>query len=362
DPGEAGNVVYLIKEDGVADTLVPRLIAAGADVSKVAVLEGVTIVEGDKEIQAPFSLADLSILAETVRIVNPRLVVVDPIQSHLGADVDMHRANEVRPILDGLSKLAEESGFALVYIAHFNKNQGGRAAYRLMGSVDFMAAARSVLFTGRDPDDPEAFVLIHQKASLDKEAPPLGYRLVDVDGKSRVEWTGVRDISVERVLAGDPGEDDRSAVEEAEEFLREVLAGGVEVDVREVLREAKKAGHSERTLQRARRNMGLKPRPIYKDGKKGAEKWVLSLSTQFGGLNEEASNGADTPSNTDSVYPAIGGLKGEASNGDSVYPANGALKEEGIKPAQGADQGTLGLGRQTECLGDDEFQGEEVEA
>ena len=136
---EPVNVIYQTAEDGLGDTIKPRLLAAGADCSRVLVID-------DNE-QA-LTMMDAR-LEEAIIQTKARLVVLDPIQGFLGADVDMHRANEIRPLMKRMAVLAEKHHCAIVLIGHMNKNSNGKSPYRGLGSIDFQAAARSVLIVGR---------------------------------------------------------------------------------------------------------------------------------------------------------------------------------------------------------------------
>ena len=137
------NVIYQTAEDGLADTIRPRLDALGAECSRVLVID-----EGERELTL-----DDHRLAQAIRQTGAGLAVLDPIQAYLGNNVDMHRANEVRPIFKRLGQLAEQTGCAIVLVGHMNKMQGAKSAYRGLGSIDFRAAARSVLLVGR-PESP----------------------------------------------------------------------------------------------------------------------------------------------------------------------------------------------------------------
>ena len=135
---EPMNVIYQTAEDGLADTIKPRLVAAGADCSRMKVIE-----EGSREL----TLVDER-LEQAIRQTGARLIVLDPIQAYLGSCVDMHRANEVRPVMKRLADMAERTDCAVVLVGHINKAQGMKASYRGLGSIDFLAAAaRSIVFT-----------------------------------------------------------------------------------------------------------------------------------------------------------------------------------------------------------------------
>jgi len=165
---EPGNVLYMSAEDGLADTLRPRLDKMGADVSRFYALVG----SKDKEEKLNgVTLADLDIIEQALQQVTPALVVIDPLQGYLGAKVDMHRANEVRPVLTGLAQLAEKYNAAVLCIRHLTKGATAKTMYQGMGSIDFTAAARSVILAGADPDNPDKRAIIQLKAVWPPKAP-----------------------------------------------------------------------------------------------------------------------------------------------------------------------------------------------
>ena len=104
-----------------------------------------------------------------------KLIVLDPLQAYLGCDVDMHRANEVRPIFKRLSQMAERTGCAIILIGHMNKAQGLKSSYRGLVSIDFRAAARSILLVGRLHDNPTIRIVAHDKSSLASERPTIAF-------------------------------------------------------------------------------------------------------------------------------------------------------------------------------------------
>ena len=110
-------------------------------------------------------------IEKAVRQNHVRFVIIDPVQAFIGADVDMNRANEVRPVFRKLGMIAEKTGCAIVLIGHLNKSSGTQSTYRGLGSIDIMAAVRSLIFIGKVRKDPTTRVLIHEKSSL---APPGG--------------------------------------------------------------------------------------------------------------------------------------------------------------------------------------------
>ena len=164
---EPVNVIYQTAEDGLGDTIKPRLLSAGADCSRVMVID-----DNDQAL----TMMDAR-LEEAIIKTKARLVVLDPIQGFLGAAVDMHRANEIRPLMKRIAVLAEKYHCAIILIGHMNKNSNGKSSYRGLGSIDFQAAARSVLIVGRIKDEPEIRVVCHVKSSLAPEGKSIAFRL-----------------------------------------------------------------------------------------------------------------------------------------------------------------------------------------
>jgi len=216
------NVIYQTAEDGLGDTIKPRLLAAGADCSKVLVID---------DTDQPLTKA--------------RMVVLDPIQGFLGAEVDMHRANEIRPLMKRIAVLAEKYHCAIILIGHMNKNSNGKSSYRGLGSIDFQAAARSVLIVGRIKEEPETRVVCHTKSSLAPEGKSIAFRL---DKDNGFEWIGEYDISADELLNGD-GKGQKSR--KAKEFLLEILADGG-MSQKKILEEAAKRGIKGKTLRNAK--------------------------------------------------------------------------------------------------------------
>lgn len=229
------NVIYQTAEDGLGDTIKPRLLAAGADCSKVQVID---------DTDQPLTMADIR-LEEAIIQTKARMVVLDPIQGFLGAEVDMHRANEIRPLMKRIAVLAEKYHCAIILIGHMNKNSNGKSSYRGLGSIDFQAAARSVLIVGRIKEEPETRVVCHMKSSLAPEGKSIAFRL---DKDNGFEWIGEYDISADELLNGD-GKGQKSR--KAKEFLLEILADGG-MSQKKILEEATKRGIKGKTLRNAK--------------------------------------------------------------------------------------------------------------
>ena len=164
---EPMNVIYQTAEDGLADTIKPRLESAGADCTRVLVID-----ESKREL----TLCDAR-LEEAIRRTGAKLIVLDPLQAYLGSDVDMHRANEVRPVLKRLSMMAERTQCAVILIGHMNKAQGLKSGYRGLGSIDFRASARSVLIVGRLKSGDTLRIVAQDKNSLAPEGSSIAFEL-----------------------------------------------------------------------------------------------------------------------------------------------------------------------------------------
>ena len=237
----SGYAIYQNMEDDNADTIKPRLERHGADCSKICFIEtsdGRVSLEDDLE--------------RAVRDSNAKILVLDPIQSFLGENTDMNRANSVRPKMNRLKELAENTGCAVVLVGHLNKNSGGKANYRGLGSIDFSAAARSILAIGRPWNDPGIRVLAHQKSNL----APLGRSLAFSLSDGKVEWIGPYAITAEELFS--PASGDRGVPKsvEAERFITSFLNCG-ERSFNDVVAAGEKEGICKRALLRAKEQMNV---------------------------------------------------------------------------------------------------------
>ena len=237
---EPVNVIYQTAEDGLGDTIKPRLLSAGADCSRVMIID-----DNDQAL----TMMDAR-LEEAIIKTKARLVVLDPIQGFLGAAVDMHRANEIRPLMKRVAVLAEKYHCAIILIGHMNKNSNGKSSYRGLGSIDFQAAARSVLIVGRIKDEPEIRVVCHVKSSLAPEGKSIAFRL---DKDTGFEWIGEYDISADDLLSGD---NRGQKIHEAKEFLKEILVSG-SVAQTKVAEEAESRGIKKKTLWNAKKELEI---------------------------------------------------------------------------------------------------------
>lgn len=245
EPFEPFNMIFQTAEDGLGDTVKPRLLSAEADLERVLVID---------DADNPLTLADERI-ENAIRENQARLVIIDPLQAFLGANVDMNRANEVRPIFRRLADVAQATNCAIVMIGHLNKAAGSQSTYRGLGSIDITAVVRSLLFIGKVKTDPTTRVIVHEKSSLAPPGQSLAFSLGDEKG---FRWIGAYDISAEDLLAGGEGSKTELKQEQAVKLIEEFLSEGKKVSIAEINKEAAERGISERTVRLARNSMGDK--------------------------------------------------------------------------------------------------------
>ena len=200
------SVIYQTAEDGLADTVKPRLEAAGADCSKILVID-----ESEKSL----SMKDERI-EQTLEQTHAKLLILDPIQAYLGDNVDMNRANETRNVTKKIAALAERTGCAIILIGHMNKGGGQKAAYRGIGSIDFFAIARSVLLVARVPGQPEIRAVAQIKNNLAQEGNTVAFQMAD----GKFEWLGEYEISIDELLGGYSSE---SKSQQAVELIKSIF-------------------------------------------------------------------------------------------------------------------------------------------
>lgn len=239
---EPFNVIYQTAEDGLGDTVKPRLIEAGADLDRVLVID-------DSDVR--LTLSDERIEKAIIEN-NVRLVIIDPIQAYLGADVDMNRANEVRPIFMRLGQVAQRTGCAILLIGHLNKAAGMQSLQRGLGSIDIAAAVRSVMFIGKLKHDPTMRILTHEKSSLAPPGVSLAFSLGDEGG---FRWVGEYDITADEMLSGiEPQRETKT--QQAKDLICALLAGGKQVFSEDIDKAALERGIPGRTVRDAKRELG----------------------------------------------------------------------------------------------------------
>ena len=262
DALKQGMVLYLTAEDDLEDTVVPRLIAAGADRNWVTTV----------------SPAATSLLTFThtyfegiIAKIKPQLVIVDPIQAFIGKDVDGHRANEMRPVMTHIREIARKYETSILLIEHLNKNIGGKGLYRGLGSIDITAAARSVLMVGAKGDEPDVKGFAHIKSNCCKKGRPIGFSI----GESGLEWDVNTDLTENEIVGGfvKEGISGVSKMDEAMDFLSNALRHNGQ-NSKDILALAAQSNITETTLRRAAKKLGVE---IVSSGQGGEQTTIWQL-------------------------------------------------------------------------------------
>lgn len=256
-------VVYQTAEDGISDTIVPRLKKMHPNFKNIFCID---------ETEQGLTLSDERI-ERILKEKRPRLFIIDPLQAYLGGDVDMHRANQVRPLMAKIGRLAEQYQCAFILIMHMSKMSQVKALYRGLGSIDFAAAARSVLVIGNNPDDPDEKIMAHEKSSLAKHGESISF---SIDHEKGIVINGTSELTADDVL--NPQKPGRGRVggsrDEAMKLLADVLAEEGYALKADIEKAADAAGISQATLYRARKDMELKSLPLGYGSKKRSY-WML---------------------------------------------------------------------------------------
>ena len=237
------HIIYQTAEDGIEDTIKPRLEKAGADCSMIRVID-----ETDKEL----SMTD-DRLEQAIIETGARLIILDPIQAYIGATVDMHRANEIRPVLKHLGIIAEKHNCAIILIGHMNKASGSKSTYRGLGSIDIQATARSVLLVARLRDKPNIRIMAHDKSSLAPAGDAIGFEMTEDNGMVCI---GPYDITIDELLSGNEGRG-KKKLDIAENFIKEYFGSNMVIPSNEIMMEAAKRSIKRNTLLSAKKKLGI---------------------------------------------------------------------------------------------------------
>lgn len=284
--GDPQMVLYCAVEDSWKYTIVPRLIAAGADLSRVGRFDVVSEADEVLTITLP---ADNDLLAAVIEDHRVALVVLDPLLSMMSAQLDSHQERQTRQALDPLARIADTTGAVLLGIAHWNKGGGTDVTTRITGSGAFKNVPRAVFAFARDPDSEDEFVMTQTKNSLGRyDLPSIRYRMDSapvvhngelIDYTGRFTPIGVSDKSVGDILGARDDDTGADQLTPAQRFVLAYVAGhgdqDGEVPCAEVFTAGTPAGYEERDLIKARNKIkhlvGTR-----KDGMKGGWVWFLT--------------------------------------------------------------------------------------
>jgi putative DNA primase/helicase len=290
----SGDVIILSAEDGVQDTIIPRLMAAGANRERIRIVSAATKPDGTG--RKTFSLkTDIDLLEELTRMIGTvRLIIVDPISAYMGGS-DGNGNVETREVLEPLADMANRLRIAVVAVTHLNKGGGGgsqNALNRFAGSIAFVAAARAAFAVIEDPEDDERRFLLQAKNNLGKKCEGLAFRIEqrlvgDDVMSSNVMFEGNHvSESIDEALSasenrGSMKDQSGGGKEDIMQFLKDVLSSGP-VDVLEVERQARAAALLEEDKRLSKSKMFRDARDALsvkttREGFGPGSKFVLSL-------------------------------------------------------------------------------------
>jgi hypothetical protein len=311
---DKAGVIIVSREDGAADTIVPRFIAAGGDVHNARIIgAGEDFVIPD----------DVDKLRRAIKQTGAALVIIDPVMSFLADDVNSNSDQQVRRALQPLVDVAEETGAAIHLCRHMNKSSGGPAIYRGQGSIGFIGIVRSGLMVGDHPDREQVFVLAGQKHNLSKPPESLAYRITSAgpgDDTAVVEYLGASEITAQQMNAAPQDEGEQDRLSEARNFLKDILrAGPVETNL--IKSESTAASISWRTIERAKSSLKVQ---AFKDSETFKWKWTLDGPPEDGDEDrDEADNEEAEKMQCADVQPTFGGLGGDGGLQNVPKAANG---------------------------------------
>src|SRR5215204_1477332 len=272
---DAGNVAIANVEDGVADTIVPRLMAHGADLDRIQIIDGVPDGEGSKRVlDIP---GDVPILERLVVSRGIKLLIVDPVLTMLGGDAN--KDQDARKALTPLRDMAERTGCAVIAVRHLNKSVGLKAIQRGGGNMGLIGVARAGAFFATDPEDDARRIMAPHKSNLAEKAPSRLYRITGAEvihegkaikGVARIEWLGTSEYDANGLAADGNSPHERSELEDAKEFLRDELGAGP-MWAKQVHKDADDAGIAKATLRRAKAQLKVRSEKI------GVEGWMWKL-------------------------------------------------------------------------------------
>ena len=233
-------VLYQTAEDGVDDTIKPRLVAARADCTKIKFVE---------ESKNPLSFTDKRI-ESAIRSVNAKLLILDPLSAYIGSNVNLNQAIGVRASFRPLYEVADRTGCAILVISHMNKLQGAASLYRTNGSIDVAGAVRSILSVGKKRHEKDRRIMVHIKSNLAAAGPAMIYQLSD-----HIEWLEQADIDPEELFSAFGSERDTKRDRAENELIR--LLSKKDIPATQIEKHFQQLGISYRTVTDAKKALGI---------------------------------------------------------------------------------------------------------
>jgi hypothetical protein len=265
--GKPFNTLYLSYENVTAITTKQRFAAMGGDERRLFVLNGARNPDGTER---NITLADVGTIEAAIKETKAWLVIIDPLQSYMGAGVDSHKANETRPLLDALAKVAERQNVCVLIVRHLAKSSGGRAVHKGLGSIDITGAMRSVLMAGTAPDEPQNRALVHTKSNIGPLAESLQFSIEGKNDAAKIVWHGPSDLTAADLAAPDSGKRRETQVGRAQNYLIAALASGPQ-PVMDLV-EGSNGEFSLEVIQKAGKELGVTKS---REGESGPWVWAM---------------------------------------------------------------------------------------
>jgi hypothetical protein len=267
---EPADVLLLSAEDTASTTIRPRLEAAGADLTRIHILDGIGTEENERPAVLPF---DLEVVQEVIQERKVKLLLIDPLMAYLDGEVDPHKDADIRRVLHRFKIMAEAADAAVLVIRHFNKANGAPALYRGGGSIGITGASRSALMVGKHPSTQGTLVFAPVKINLARHPKALEYTLEVRGDVARIGWGQETDLTADDII-GHPGRNRQRTGDQAADFVRQFLAGGAR-EVAELDTAMRSAGFSDRSIKEGRR---LARTIVSKVGFGTGQRWMIQLS------------------------------------------------------------------------------------
>ncbi|MDB4786861.1 AAA family ATPase [Planctomycetaceae bacterium] len=294
--GIQGGVIFISGEDDPGDTIRPRLDAADADVTKIELLQAVSVQWDANEPGREKSVSlktDLKVIEGLLKDrPDCRLIIIDPLSAHIG-EIDSHKNADVRSVLSPLGELASRYGVAVVAVEHLNKRQGTSAIHRLQGSIGIVGAARAVWLVARDPNDGENRLFLPIKNNLGNDQSGLSYKLVQQSGAMTacLHWSDKPVmISADQLMNPSPGGSGSGVVNDAEDWLADFLRTGPQPSV-EIWEASKAEGFSKHAVTKAKKRLGITARKM---GADAGWQWSLPEESEGGVCESTVSSAPST--------------------------------------------------------------------
>ena len=241
EPEEPIHILYQTSEDGIGDTIKPRLIAAGANCNNIRVIN-----EENHPLHFDDERIEKAIVSE-----NAKLLILDPLSAYIGENVNLNQAIDVRSAFRKIYAVAQRTKCAVLIVSHMNKANGISALYRTNGSIDICGAVRSILTVCEDREEKDKRYLVPVKSNLAEKGDAIIFRLSD-----HIEWLESRAVTADELLSSFGSSRDTKQGQAEEEML--ALLSEEDKPAYEIYQHFEKLGISKRTVENAKKSLGVK--------------------------------------------------------------------------------------------------------